>query len=335
MGVYEQSPKSVNISCCGAMRRLQIQVVILCVMIVSSLCLLPNHRYVRRAGRRKRERKTTLHVKKRPKSFGKAIAEGDMFEEDPDDPDEEEVIEIEYGPQGVIPKHVTSTELKGEFDAYDLLRPIAQAPLTKRRLTFISSNALKIAEVKSILLDDSDGCHFPFELICSGAELLEPQATPIEISRAKCIQALRLVDGPVCVEDTSLHFNALQGMPGPYIKSFFEAMGNEGLSNLLTGFEDRSAYAQCVVSFSHGLNSEIHTFCGISEGVIVDPEELRAREKKGTSFGWDPLFIPDKGEGRTFGELDMKQKNRLSHRFKAFRQLKSFINDRGDRWVTP
>lgn len=282
--------------------------------------------------RRDGSRCSALFVKKRPKSFGKAVAESDSFEEE--DTDDSEQIEVQYGPQGVVPIHVTSTEDVGEFAKYDLLRPIAQAPSTKKKLTFISSNALKIAEVKSILLDDSDGCHFPFELVCTGAELLEPQATPIEISRAKCIQALRLADGPVCVEDTSLHFNALQGMPGPYIKSFFESMGNEGLSNMLTGFEDRSAYAQCVVSFSHGLNSEIHTFCGISEGMIVDPEELRAREKKGTSFGWDPLFIPDKGGGKTFGELDQVQKNRLSHRFKAFRQLKSFINDRGDRWVT-
>jgi inosine triphosphate pyrophosphatase len=281
---------------------------------------------------RENRRSSALCVRKRPKSFGKAVADGDSFEEEDDDDNVSE-IEVQYGPQGVIPTHVTSKEEVGEFAKYDLLKPIAQAPMTKKKLTFISSNALKIAEVKSILLDDSDGCHFPYELVCTGAELLEPQATPIEISRAKCIQALRLVDGPVCVEDTSLHFNALQGMPGPYIKSFFESMGNEGLSNLLAGFEDRSAYAQCVVSFSHGLNSEIHTFCGISEGIIVDPEELRAREKKGTSFGWDPLFIPDKGEGKTFGELDRKQKNRLSHRFKAFRQLKSFINDRGDRWV--
>jgi inosine triphosphate pyrophosphatase len=108
-------------------------------------------------------------------------------------------------------------------------------------------------------------------------------------------------------------------------------MGNEGLAKLLEGFEDRTAYAQCVVSFSHGINSEIHTFCGVSEGIITTPQELEERRKNG--FGWDDLFIPDKGSGRTFGELSLAEKNRLSHRYKAFRQLKSFINDRGDRWV--
>ena len=77
------------------MRRLQIQMVVFLCVIVSSLCLLLNHRYVRRAGRRECERKMTLHVKKRPKSFGKAIAEGDMFEEDPDDPDDpEDPVEV-------------------------------------------------------------------------------------------------------------------------------------------------------------------------------------------------------------------------------------------------
>jgi hypothetical protein len=148
------------------------------------------------------------------KSFGKAVAEGEPSS------NSQQQEDVAYNDNGIIPLYVSSRETQGEFEKYDLLRPIAQAPMTKKTLTFISSNALKIAEVKSILLDDSDGCHFPYDLECQGAELLEPQATPIEISRAKCIQALRLVPdgGPVCVEDTSLHFNALHGMPGPYSK---------------------------------------------------------------------------------------------------------------------
>ncbi len=264
---------------------------------------------------------TALAVKRRKK---------DELEEDDEDIDE---IFVDYGPSGVVPKYISSSEEDSEYATFELLKELTFAPETSTKLTFISSNPLKISEVKSILQDDSDGCKFPFELNTMSAELLEPQATPIEISRAKCIQALRLVEGggPVVVEDTSLHFNALQGMPGPYIKSFYEAMGNEGLAKILTGFSDKSAYAQCVVSFSYGIGGEIHTFCGISEGTIVSAEEL-ANGKGLNGFGWDPLFIPDKGGGLTFGELDFEAKNRLSHRFKAFKQLKSFINARGDRF---
>jgi len=267
-----------------------------------------------------------LNVKKRTTN--------DDITDNHDRNDEEvENIFLGHGSSDVVPKYISSSEEENEYATLELLKELTFAPETSTKLTFISSNPLKISEAKAILMDESDGCKFPFELITQAADLLEPQATPIEISRAKCIQALRLVDGrgPVCVEDTSLHFNALQGMPGPYIKSFYEAMGNEGLARMLNGFEDKSAYAQCVVSFSYGIGGEIHTFCGVSEGTIVSAEEL-ANGKGLNGFGWDPLFIPDKGGGLTFGELDFEAKNRLSHRFKAFKQLKSFINARSDRF---
>lgn len=102
-------------------------------------------------------------------------------------------------------------------------------------LTFVSSNARKIKEVKLIL-----GSNFPWKIRTHSVDLEEPQATPIEVSRSKCRQAIELCDGPVIVEDTSLCFNALNGMPGPYIKWFYEAIGNEGLVKLLDAFDDKS-----------------------------------------------------------------------------------------------
>lgn len=244
-------------------------------------------------------------------------------------------LDVYYDRSGLVqPSALYSEEREDEFEKYDLLRHLETPPppAKDQRLTFISSNKLKIAEVQAILNDDSDDCHFPMQLICEDADLLEPQATPIEISRAKCLQARRLVDGPVVVEDTSLHFNALQGLPGPYIKHFYESLGNLGLAKLLASETDRSAYAQCVVSFSYGVNKEILTFCGIAEGQISTVDSLLdGNANKG--FGWDPLFIPDGANGLSFGEMDFNQKNALSHRFKAFRQLKNYINTRSDRFM--
>ena len=60
------------------------------------------------------------------------------------------------------------------------------------------------------------------------------------------------VDGAVMVEDTSLCFNALDGLPGPYIKWFLEKVGHEGLNKMLAGFGDYSAYAQCTFAFTPG-----------------------------------------------------------------------------------
>jgi non-canonical purine NTP pyrophosphatase (RdgB/HAM1 family) len=99
-------------------------------------------------------------------------------------------------------------------------------------------------------------------------------------------KAVKLCKGPVIVEDTSLCFNALNGLPGPYIKWFYEAIGNEGLAKLLEGFEDKSAYAQCVLSYSAGEGHEVRTFVGVVDGNIVNPTGPQG-------FGWDPIFQVD------------------------------------------
>lgn len=148
-----------------------------------------------------------------------------------------------------------------------------------KHLTFVSSNPNKIKEVNMIL-----GGKYPWELRSHNFDLTEPQATPIEVSRTKCAQAALLCNSPVIVEDTSLCFNALNGLPGPYIKWFYESIGNEGLAKLLDGYEDKTAYAQCVLSFTVGPGQEIKTFVGCTDGTIVYPTGPKG-------FGWDPIFV--------------------------------------------
>jgi hypothetical protein len=57
------------------------------------------------------------------------------------------------------------------------------------------------------------------------------------------------------VEDTSLCFNAMGGLPGPYIKWFLKKLGHDGLNRMLAGFEDKTAYAQCIFAYSAGVDS--------------------------------------------------------------------------------
>jgi inosine triphosphate pyrophosphatase len=52
-----------------------------------------------------------------------------------------------------------------------------------------------------------------------------------------------MANTPVMIEDVSLCFNAMKGLPGPYIKSFLDKLGREGLYKMISGFEDRTAYA--------------------------------------------------------------------------------------------
>jgi inosine triphosphate pyrophosphatase len=79
--------------------------------------------------------------------------------------------------------------------------------------TFVTGNKNKLSEVKAILGDT-----FPFELHNRAIDLPELQGEPEYIAKQKCILASQQIDGPVMVEDTSLCFNALNGLPGPYIK---------------------------------------------------------------------------------------------------------------------
>ena len=55
-------------------------------------------------------------------------------------------------------------------------------------------------------------------MISQNVDLPEYQGTPEEVVREKCLEAAKRIQGPVIVEDTCLCFNALGGLPGPYIK---------------------------------------------------------------------------------------------------------------------
>lgn len=82
-------------------------------------------------------------------------------------------------------------------------------------ITFVTGNAKKLEEVKLFL---SKSGELPFALVNQKIDLPELQGEPEEISAEKCRLAAEQVGGPVFVEDTSLCYNALGGLPGPYIK---------------------------------------------------------------------------------------------------------------------
>ncbi len=78
---------------------------------------------------------------------------------------------------------------------------------------------------------------------------------------------------------------------------------------MLSGFQDKSAYAICIFAFCESVEAEPIIFVGKCEGKIVAP-------RGETNFGWDSIFQPD-GYSQTFAEMDEKVKNEISHRGKA------------------
>merc|ERR1711879_572672 len=139
-------------------------------------------------------------------------------------------------------------------------------------------------------------------------------ATPEEISEAKVRLAFSKVGEPVLIEDTSLCFDALGGLPGPYVKWFFDKLGNDGLTKMLEGYLDKSASALCIFAYWDGVMERPILFQGSTAGDIVPPA--------GTDgFGWDPVF-QEKVSGLTFAQMGKEMKNAVSHRKKALDNLK-------------
>ncbi|KAI1500923.1 putative ham1 family protein [Biscogniauxia marginata] len=181
-------------------------------------------------------------------------------------------------------------------------------------LNFITGNANKLAEVKAILEGPAG-----IEVRNQPLDLPELQGELDDVTREKCRVAAGLVGGPVLVEDTCLCFNALGGLPGPYIKWFMKSIGHEGLNNLLAAYEDKSAQAVATFGFSKGPGHDVLLFQGRTDGKIV-PARGPAQ------FGWDPIF---EYEGQTYAEMDKVEKNKISHRFKALEKLRAWIEGGG------
>ncbi|CAG9784599.1 unnamed protein product [Diatraea saccharalis] len=191
--------------------------------------------------------------------------------------------------------------------------------MAQRTLTFVTGNVKKLEEVRAIL-----GNNFPLEIISHNLDLPELQGEINEVSIKKCQEAARKLKTPVLVEDTSLCFKALNGLPGPYIKWFLEKIQPEGLSKLLTGWEDKSAEAICTFAYCTGNCEDLDVilFQGITKGKIVPPRGTR-------DFGWDCVFQPD-GHDKTYAELPKETKNTISHRYKALEQLKKFFIEKAN-----
>ena len=189
--------------------------------------------------------------------------------------------------------------------------------MARPTITFVTGNQKKLEEVISILGDS-----LPFDLVSKKLDLPELQGEPEEVSLAKCKLACDQVVGPVMVEDTSLCFNSLGGLPGVYIKWFLEKLGHEGLNNMLAAYTDKTAYAQCIFSFTPGPGVAPKAFVGRTPGTIV-------AARGPSDFGWDPVFQPD-GFSQTYAELDKSVKNGISHRFKALTELRTYLTENAE-----
>jgi len=186
-----------------------------------------------------------------------------------------------------------------------------------------TKNKNKVKEIQNILKDTGikvlpcpENVKFPEET----GETFEENAF-IKANHLK-----KILEGDVLVagEDSGLVVEKLNGLPGVNSARFSGFHGDdkkniEKLLKMMENFknkEDRKAKFITVICFIE--NREKKFFRGEVEGYIT----FKPRGKSG--FGYDPVFeIPEKG--KTFAELSLKEKNKLSHRNKAFRKLAEYL----------
>lgn len=140
------------------------------------------------------------------------------------------------------------------------------------------------------------------------------------IASYAALTAALIARRPLIVEDSGLFIESLNGFPGALSSYVYKKIGITGVLKVLEGVSNRRAYFKSVVAYA-SLDYNVKLFTGVVYGRISE----RARGTKG--FGFDPIFIPD-GDDRTFAEMELEDKNKLSHRGVAFRKfLEWFINN--------
>ena len=191
-----------------------------------------------------------------------------------------------------------------------------------KKIVIASGNAGKLREIQAILAPL--GCEVLTQSELGIADAEEPHFTFIENALAKARHASQHSGLPALADDSGVCAPALGGEPGVHSARYAgnsgsreerDARNNEKLIEALAGGADRRAYYYCaVVLVRHAADPQPLIGEGYWWGEIQD----EARGSNG--FGYDPHFLlPDLG--RTAAELDPEQKNRLSHRGQALRQL--------------
>lgn len=174
--------------------------------------------------------------------------------------------------------------------------------MSKPTLHLVTGNPNKLREFEEILKR---------KLETVKIDLPELQGTPDEIALEKARLAYEQTGKPCIIEDTALCFNALDGMPGPYIKWFMKDLAK--LPKMLDSFDDKSGSAICTICVAFSPTNRI-IYKGVTHGRIVPP-------RGDGGFGWDPIFQPDDYD-ETFAEMDAQTKNAVSHRRKAIEAMK-------------
>lgn len=201
---------------------------------------------------------------------------------------------------------------------------------SRLRLVAATANPAKLAEMTDILAAAGvDLAPRPPEV----PDVVEDGATLWDNAVLKATAIAAACGEPAVADDTGLEVDALDGAPGVRSARYAgeTASDDDNVARLLAdldGASDRRARFRTVAVAVAPDGTLLADAEGICAGTITT-----AREGEG-GFGYDPVFVPDEGDGRTFAEMTPAEKHRISHRGRAFRALAAAL-ERADRGAAP
>ncbi|MBI5021199.1 MAG: RdgB/HAM1 family non-canonical purine NTP pyrophosphatase [Ignavibacteriales bacterium] len=191
-----------------------------------------------------------------------------------------------------------------------------------KNIIFASNNPGKVKEVKSLIA----GIPINIESLIGRNDLpaiIEDGNTLEENALKKARIIYDSTKSPTISDDTGLEVYHLNMMPGVISARYAGenvtySDNNQKLLKEMEGVpdEERGAQFRCVAVFTDGKIER--SFEGICKGKII--HDLRGTE----GFGYDPIFVPD-GYRKTYAELTLTEKNKISHRAVAFQKLIKFL----------
>jgi XTP/dITP diphosphohydrolase len=193
-----------------------------------------------------------------------------------------------------------------------------------KRAVLASSNAGKLRELAQLLAP------FGMELLPQSAFGITPVAetgvTFLENALLKARHAAAVARLPALADDSGIEVDALGGRPGVWSARFARegASDEENLAYLLHELEGvpatrRGARYQCVLVLLRDADDPAPLIAQASW-----PGRIITTPRGSGGFGYDPVFVPD-GDERTAAELAAEEKNRISHRGQALRQLVALL----------
>lgn len=197
------------------------------------------------------------------------------------------------------------------------------------QLVAATANPHKVEEIAAILAGVAELTPRPEGL----GEVVEDADTLIGNARLKAVAVAGAAGTAAVADDTGLEVDALDGAPGVHSARFAGPQADDAanVARLLdelvaagaTTAAQRRARFRTVALVRRPDGAEV-----VAEGVVEGT--IAAAPRGAGGFGYDPVFVPDEGDGRTFAEMPAEAKHAVSHRGRAFRALATALTGEAD-----